>query len=55
MNSEPNPSLNTVTSAPEPEGEAQRKREHWGETGAVKQTHLSELEKKEKIKSSRLR
>lgn len=47
MNSEPNPSLNGVTSAPESEGEAQRKWEHRG----VKQTHLSEPGKKEEIKS----
>lgn len=53
MNSEPNPSLNTMTSVPESEGEAQRKLEHWGETDAVKQTHLSDL-KKEEIKSSSL-
>lgn len=53
MNSEPSPSLNIMTSVPESEGEAQRKWEHWGETGAVKQTHLWDLKKGE-MKSSRL-
>lgn len=53
LNSEPNPSLNSVTSVPESEGEAQRKRERQGEADAEKQTHLSDL-KKEEIKSSRL-